>query len=57
MYDYDIPLKSFELSMDIARLPKAYSPNVMGGNSIAGPDSVEVIITRAKMIANYLKGK
>ena len=53
----DILAKAFELSMDIARLPKTYSPNVMGGNSIAGPDSVEVIITRAKMIADYLKGK
>lgn len=53
----EILSKAFELSMDIARLPKAYTSNGLGNQSIAGPDSVEVIITRAKMIADYLKGK
>jgi len=53
----EVLLKAFELSMEIARLPKGYVSNGMVGNSMAGPDSVEVIITRAKMIADYLKGK
>jgi hypothetical protein len=52
----DVKLKAFELSMEVARLPKQYAPNTIGGYASPAADSIEVILTRAAMIEKYLVG-
>lgn len=49
-------LKAFELSMEIARLPKQYINNGVGNFTTPGSESIDVILTRATMIEKYLLG-